>query len=224
MRLSFVDLPSANSIKCCSPPASLELENIDFWGHEMKKIIYALLVGVIIFTLCACSQNKHSTMYIKPSELSDETMEVLGLFDDEIQFFDISFDETVKSYAISVWVYRDGEWAEDGMTVGNIDHLTGRIAVRLTETSCDLYTIDESGHVKYSFPTLETQFDESMGIGGTKIDRETPIELNKEIPIWFKIGTITNSMKVMDITDDFRNAECDAGIAITLTASDKIVE
>ena len=190
----------------------------------MKKIIYALLVGVIIFTLCPCSQNKHSTMYIKPSELSDETMEVLGLFDDEIQFFDISFDETVKSYAISVWVYRDGEWAEDGMTVGNIDHLTGRIAVRLTETSCDLYTIDESGHVKYSFPTLETQFDEPMGIGGTKIDRETPIELNKEIPIWFKIGTIINSMKVMDITDDFRNAECDAGIAITLTAYDKIVE
>ena len=41
-------------------------------------------------------------MYIKPSELSDETMEVLDLFDDEIQFFDISFDETVKSYAISV--------------------------------------------------------------------------------------------------------------------------
>ena len=107
----------------------------------MKKIIYALLVGVIIFTLCACSQNKHSTMYIKPSELSDETMEVLDLFDNEIQFFDISFDETVKSYAISVWVYRDGEWAEDGMTVGNIDHLTGRIAVRLTETSCDLYTM-----------------------------------------------------------------------------------
>ncbi len=58
-------------------------------------------------------------MYIKPSELSDETMEVLDLFDDEIQFFDISFDETVKSYAISVWGYRDGEWAEDGMTVGN---------------------------------------------------------------------------------------------------------
>ena len=50
-------------------------------------------------------------MYIKPSELSDETMEVLDLFDDEIQFFDISFDETVKSYAISVWVYRDGEWS-----------------------------------------------------------------------------------------------------------------
>ena len=33
-------------------------------------------------------------MYIKPSELSDETMEVLDLFDDEIQFFDISFDHS----------------------------------------------------------------------------------------------------------------------------------
>ena len=89
----------------------------------MKKIIYALLVGVIIFTLCACSQNKHSTMYIKPSELSDETMEVLGLFDDEIQFFDISLDENVKSFEISVWVYRDGEWFEDGKTHGDNDFL-----------------------------------------------------------------------------------------------------
>ena len=33
-----------------------------------------------------------------------------SLFDDEIQFFDISFDETAKSYAVSIWVYRDGEW------------------------------------------------------------------------------------------------------------------
>ena len=189
----------------------------------MKKIIYALLVGSLIFTFCACSQNKQSAMYIKPSEFSDETMEVLNLFDDEIQFFDIAFDETVKSYAISVWVYRNGEWVEDGMTVGNIDHLIGKIAVRLTETSCDLYTIDASGHVKYSIPTLETPFDESTGIGGTKIDREIPIELNKEIPVWVKIGTTSNSMEVMDITDDFRNAECNAGIAITLTASDKKV-
>ena len=199
------------------------MRRIDFGRHEMKKIIYALLAGLLIFTVCACSQNKQSAMYIKPSELSDETMEVLDLFDDEMQFFEIVFDETVKSYTISVWVYRNGEWVEGGMTGDNIDHLTWRIALRLTETGCDLYTIDEGGHIKYSVPTLETPFDESMGIGGTKIDREIPIALNKEIPIWVKIGTAANSMKIMDITDDFRNAECNAGVAITLTASDKEV-
>ena len=142
------------------------------------------------------------------------------MFDDEIQFFDISFDETAKSYAVSIWVYRDGEWVEDGTTAGNIDHLTGRIAVRLTETGCDLYTIDENGHVKYSFPTVDTPFDESTGVGGTRIDREVPIMLNKEIPLWVKIGTTANSMRVLDITDDFRNTECNAGVAVTLTVSD----
>ena len=190
----------------------------------MKKRFYAILLGVVILALCACSQNKPSTMYIKPSAFSEETTEVLKLFDDEIQFFDIAVDETVKSYAISIWACCDGEWVENGMTVGNVDHLTGRIAVRLTETSCDIYTIDESGHAKYSFPTSDIPFDKSTGIGGTRIGQETPIELNKEIPIWVKIGTTTNSLQVMDITGDFRNAECNAGIAVTLTASDKVVE
>ena len=98
----------------------------------MKKITCMLLVGLLIFALCACSQNKQSAMYIKPSDFSEETQDVLSLFDDEIQFFDISFDETAKSYAVSIWVYRDGEWFEDGTRGVNIDHVTGRIAVRLT--------------------------------------------------------------------------------------------
>lgn len=190
----------------------------------MKKMIYTLFMSLLAFTLCACSQDKQSAMYIRPSEFSDETLEILNLFDDEIQFFDISLDESVKSHTISVWVYREGEWIEDGTISGNIDYLTGRIAIKLSETSCALYTIDESGHAKYSYPTLETSFDESTEIGGTRIDREIPIELNKEIPIWVKIATTTSGMKVMDITDDFRNAECNAGIAITLTVSDEVVE
>lgn len=190
----------------------------------MKKIKCMLLAGLLIFTLCACSQNKPSAMYIKPSNFSEETQEILDLFDDEIQFFDISFDETAKSYAVSIWAYHDGEWVEDGTTAGNVDHLTGKIAVRLTETGCDLYTIDENGHVKYSFPFVDTPFDESTGIGGTRIDREIPIELNKEIPLWVRIGTTADSMRVMEITDDFRNAECNAGIAVTLTVSDEEVD
>ena len=70
----------------------------------------------------------------------------------------------------------------------------------------------------------ETPFEESMGIGYSKIDREIPIELNKEIPICVKIGTSSNRMEVLDITEDFRKIECDAGIAVTITVSDEIVE
>ena len=37
-------------------------------------------------------------MYIKPSEFTEETREVLDLFDDEVQFFDIVLDETGKGH------------------------------------------------------------------------------------------------------------------------------
>ena len=190
----------------------------------MKKTICVLLAAALLACLCACSQNKQSAMTVKPAEFSKETVEVLDLLDGELQFFDISLDETVKSYAISVWVYRDGVWNEDGKTYGNIDFLGKRIAIRLTETSCDIYNISENGHTKSSYPALETSFDPSMGIGTARIDREIPIELNKEIPIWVKIGTTSNRLDVLDITEDFRNAECDAGIAVTLTVSEKSVE
>lgn len=138
--------------------------------------------------------------------------------------FDISLDENVKSFEISVWVYRDGEWFEDGKTHGNNDFLGKRIAIRLTENSYELYNISDNGHEKYSYPSLDTPFEESMGIGYSKIDREIPIELNKEIPICVKIGTSSNRMEVLDITEDFRKIECDAGIAVTITVSDEIVE
>lgn len=68
-------------------------------------------------------------MSIKPSEFSEETLKVLDFFDDELQFFDIKLDETVKSYTMSIWVYRDGEWYEDGMTTGQVDYLSNQVAV-----------------------------------------------------------------------------------------------
>ena len=95
-----------------------------------------------------------------------------------------------------------------------------------TVQSCGriVHKFSDNGHEKYSYPSLDTPFEESMGIGYSKIDREIPIELNKEIPICVKIGTSSNRMEVLDITEDFRKIECDAGIAVTITVSDEIVE
>lgn len=133
----------------------------------MKKAISILLAVATLLSLCACSRNKRSVMTIKPSEFSKETQEVLDLFDDEIQFFDISLDETVKSYTISVWVYRDGTWNEDGKTYGKSDLLGNRIAIRLTETGCDIYNISENGSSRCSYPALDTTFDKPMGVATT---------------------------------------------------------
>lgn len=186
----------------------------------MKKTITVLLTAALLFSLCACSRNKQSVMSIKPVDFSKETSEVLNLFDDEIQFFDILLDQSVKSFEISLWVYRDGAWNEDGKIQGDGDSSTQRIAIRLTENSFELYNVYEEGYEKCSYPVLDTRFDESIGIGGTRIDQETPIELNKEIPVWVKIGTSENRMEGIG---NFREMECNAGIAVTFTASDEVL-
>ena len=163
-------------------------------------------------------------MYIKPSEFTEETREVLDLFDDEVQFFDIVLDETVKSETITVWVYRDGEWEESGKTTGPVDTLERRIAIRLTEDSYELYSIDESGHVKYTSPELNTNFDESMAILGSRVEGETKLVLNEETPILMKIGAEASSMESYNVTEDFRKMDCNAGVVITLTVSDELAE
>jgi len=190
----------------------------------MKKILSFAIGLVFLLSITGCSQTENYDMSIKPSEFSEETLKVLELFDDELQFFDIKVDETAKSHSLSVWVYRDGEWHEDGNTFGEIDFLSNQIAIELTKDSYELFSIDDSGHTSYSYPVIETDFENSMGIGGSRIDREIPIELNKEIPIWVKIGTEDGSMEVMDITEDFRKSDCNAGIVVTLTISDEVVE
>lgn len=193
----------------------------------MKKLQkYVSILGVVILalTLSACAKTEQKGMYIKPSEFTEETREVLSLFDDEVQFFDIVLDETVKSETITVWVYQDGTWEESGKTSGSVDSMERRIAIRLTENSYDLYSMDESGHVKYTYPELNTSFDESVAIIGSRVEGETQLVLNEEIPIWMKIGSETSSMENYNVTEDFRTMDCNAGIVVTLTVSDEIVE
>lgn len=74
----------------------------------MKKLRrYASILAIIIsvLVLLACAKTEQKEMYIKSSEFTEETREVLELFDDEVQFFDIVLDETVKSETSSMENY-----------------------------------------------------------------------------------------------------------------------
>lgn len=189
-----------------------------FW-----KYMSVLMVFTLMLSLSACGKKEQKEMYIKPSEFKEKTREVLDLFDDEVQFFDIVLNDTVKSETIAVWVYRDGAWEESGKTSGPVDMLERRIAIRLTENSYELYSIDESGHTKYT-SFVDTAFDESMAILGSRVEGETQLILNEETPILMKIGSETGSMENYNVTEDFREMDCNAGVVITLTVSDEIVE
>ena len=201
-----------------------EIEDEVFAMKKICRYVSILFVFMMILSLAACAKEEQKGMYIKPSEFTEETREVLDLFDDEVQFFDIVLDETVKSETITVWVYRDGEWEESGKTTGPVDTLERRIAIRLTEDSYELYSMDESGHTKYTSPDLNINFDESVAILGSRVEGETKLVLNEETPILMKIGAETNSMENYNVTEDFRTMDCNAGVVITLTVSDELVE
>ena len=84
--------------------------------------------------------------------------------------------------------------------------------------------MDDSGHVKYTSPNLNTTFEESVAIIGSRIEGETKLILNEETPIWMKIGSKSSSMESYNVTEDFRTMDCNAGIVVTITVSDEIVE
>jgi len=63
-----------------------------------------------------------------------------------------------------------------------------------------------------------------MGIIGSRVEGETKLILNEETPILMKIGSKSGSMENYNITEDFRTMDCDAGVVVTLTVSDEIME
>ncbi|MFI3115288.1 MAG: hypothetical protein R3Y12_04010 [Clostridia bacterium] len=189
----------------------------------MKKIFSLIIVLTMCLSINACSQDESNSIYIKPSDFSEETTKALEIFNDELQFYDIEVDETVKSYLLTIWVYKDGKWQETGKNLGAIEFLANQIAINLTKNDVKIFSIYENGNSTY-YSEFETDFENMKGIMSTRIDVEIPIELNKEILIWVITGTKDTSMRAIDITKDFRSIECDAGVAITLILSDEIAE
>ena len=180
------------------------------------------MMVVLIAMLTACSQpDTNDVAIIKPSEFSEETQKVLELFDDDILFFDYTVDKTIKSSTISVWFYEDGEWLNKGGSSGNIDKLNNQVAFRFTDTGYELWTIDENGHVKYTSPDIYTGFSETKQQASTRLNSSTEIALNTEIPLWIKIGNNENGIS---ISKDFRDSNCTAGVAVTVTFSDKVLK
>lgn len=190
----------------------------------MKKIFSRSVALAILFALTACSapeQSSQDTMIVRPSEFSEETQRVLELFDDEIMFFDFIVDETVKSLQVNVWVYENGQWVDKGEISGNISGLRSQAAIQVTENKYNIFTLDENGHVKYSSPEVNIGFENTAQKISHKITKPVDITVGKEITLWVKIGNDGNGISV---SDDFRNSDCTAGIAFTVTFSNKEIQ
>lgn len=191
----------------------------------MKKFMLVVLSLMIVILLVACNSNwkmGNDIMVIKKSEFSEDTQKILKIIDDEIAFFDYTINETIKSISIDIWTYENGRWTNSGKTYGNIESDNGRIAIRINNYFYDIFSVDKNGHTKTSYKSV-VDFSESKATINSRLSDPTEIKIGKEIPLWVRLGTDKNSMKV-GIIDDFRKADCNAGVAVTITFSGEDID
>lgn len=193
----------------------------------MKKIISLVFVGLLSLSLSACTKNNSSNnetplensknkLIIKPSELSKETMDILKAVNGyDILFCDLELDDTVQSFEIKTWVYRNHEWQESG-AIGDStsEYKLKRIGIHIFDDNCDLIVWDDSGFIRSSYEVEELAFNEDVISLINHIQDAEEITLNEEITLWYKVGSNTGQIEA---TSDFRNVECSDGFAVTIT-------
>ena len=190
----------------------------------MKKLLSLIISATLCLSITACSnqvQTQEETMVIKPSDFSEETMQVIDILGDDVLFFDFVVDDSVKSYSIEAFIYKDNDWQDYGYTSGNIDDTNNRIAIKSDEEGYDIHTIYDNGVIGYNADVAYDAFDSTTQQGSYKITSTTDIIIDEEIVLWCKIGNVGNGLA---ITSDFRNADCTAGMAFTVTFSDEVLE
>lgn len=189
-----------------------------------------LLTGTLCFSLAGCVQDnlmkkeesKKESMVIKYSDFSDETKDILeALNGNNIIFYDFYVDNTVKSYIVNLWSYKDNEWKEVGKIGDTVDKSHYRIGINIKNQDCDIITMEENGHTKASYKIEELQFKNSRGSIIQQIESPTDIKMNQEMTLWYKVGTDKDAMEA---TGDFRKIKCTDGFAVTITFYDKVIK
>lgn len=192
----------------------------------MKKVISIILFIIMSVALVACNNDKnhvevdHETMVIQKSEFSQETQEVLKIMENEITFFDYEVDETIKSMSIDIWTYKDGKWINPGKTDGNVDGDKKKIAIRQNQNAYDIFTIDQAGYTKYTFDNI-VDFSECTMQTYFRMPHPTSIKADEEITLWVNLGTTKDALTS---GENFREADCNTGAAVTITFSDESID
>ena len=191
----------------------------------MKKRIGCMaLVLLLVMGLAACGQREiKQSMVIRPSEFSEETRKVLTIVEDELVFFDYEVDETIRSKTIDIWQYQDGQWVSAGCAFGNLDSPKGRMAVRINEAGYDIYTMNDDGFVRHSYDS-QVDFSQVSAQSAKRLGEPTTITAGVEIPLWVQLGYADSKVEVGNAAGDFRQADCDEGLAVTITFNEEAME
>lgn len=192
----------------------------------MKAFVSILLALLLALSLAACStgggQAEKEEMALSPTSFSQETQDVLSILDDELSFFDYQVEEPIQSVSFQLWFCQDGTWESAGRVYGDAKAGEHRIAIRVNGSTCDIFTIDETGHTKSSYPNT-VDFSGCAMTSKTRLTTSAPIADGKEIPLFLWLGTDQNALAVT-LDEDFRELGCTAGVAVTATFSSEAAE
>ncbi len=161
------------------------------------------------------------TMVVKPSEFSEETKQVMSIFNEEILFFDYKVDESIKSYAIKNFIYVDGAWQDYGSTSANIEDGENRMALKFDETGYAIYNVATNGYNGFKAASPYTAFEETTNQLAYEISAPIDVVPGEEIVLWAKIGSNEDGI---GMSSDFREADCTAGMAFTITFYDEFLK
>lgn len=206
----------------------------------MKKYTLLALMLLLVLMLTACSSKPtepeatevptpEPTVYIdpnlmtiRPAEFSEETQQVLDILNTNLTFFDYTVDESIRSMNLEMWNLSDAGWTSTGRTLGNIDSTEGRIGISLTGATYDLYIIDEGDTHKVSYDAL-SGFEAQPSILGSRLSESSPIVSDQEVELWMRLGAGCTNNSFASLAD-FRSADCQTGLAVTVTFSVKTAE
>ncbi len=192
---------------------------------KRKSTLCALLTGAAVL-LAACGGQKQ-TMWVGQSQLGEETSQAIALFAPETHLFSYAVDDSIASIVMTAWHYEDGTWnevAQSESPVNGSEEQEGTLAVQCVGDTCKLFWIQRewdgwsSCEAELDFQ-LKQEMNQCDMLEEYLVGTEEEIVADQEIPLWTWIGGERASAQ----SPDFRQSDCDAGIAVTVTfASEKL--
>ena len=193
----------------------------------MKRRSVAVLCLLTLFALSACGARETPPApapTIRPAVFSEDAQKLLDVLNSEAEalaFFDYTVEEPVRSVSTEVWKYEDGSWKQSGHVFGNIEPGEYRMGFRLTSSGYEIFDISDTGHSTYTYQDT-VDFNGSGAAISTQLSDPREIVCGEEIPLWMK--TSSDSTAVGGVTlGDFRSIDCTAGLAVTVTFSDTLI-
>ena len=182
-----------------------------------------LLAGLLL-TGCGTEESVGTDtvkpMTICPTAFSEETQRVLDILDDEVMFFSYATDETVRSMALDIWLYEDGEWNSAGAVKGGQESVAQDIVLRIKDTEIDVIQVRDDGQSRYTLP-VTTEFSTAQMTVEDRLMVTEDIVLGEEIVLFSKVATDDTSIRS---DENFRDMDCTAGMAVTVKFLAEAVE